>query len=76
MDIEDCLKHDMSIDDFIGSMTHEEAVNFVKEIDILRLALHSGRQEFKARVAKCNGEKWVKDSFGEDALNEVEVINV
>lgn len=37
---------------------------------------YSGRQEFKARVAKGNGEKWIKDSFGVNALSEVEIINV
>ena len=33
-------------------------------------------QEFTARVAKGNGERWIKESFGEDALKEVEIINV
>lgn len=37
---------------------------------------YSGRQEFKARVANGNGKKWLKESFGEDVLNSVEIINV
>lgn len=37
---------------------------------------YDARQTFKANVAKGNGERWIKTSFGEDALKEVEIINV